>query len=139
MMEPTLQGGGQALNAARIKRIAANWRPTEVPTQLLIQSPYLKAFQREVHLGHLSVFSGPEPAGWHLSISHRTNDTPPKPGRIPTWEEVAEARYLFAPPEITLAMLLPPLSEYINLHPTAMHLWQVGGPVPQSELIAPKG
>jgi hypothetical protein len=79
--------------------------------------------------GHLSVFVGPEPPGWHLSISHRSNllgpTGHPLPGRYPTWDEIADARYLFCPKTITMAMLLPPPEEYVNIHQSTFHLWQV--------------
>jgi hypothetical protein len=46
--------------------------------------------------------------GWHLSIAH--------PWRNPSWDEIASARYEFVPDEITMAMILPPEDEYINIH-----------------------
>jgi len=54
---------------------------------------------------------------WHLSISH--------PSRYPTWEEIKEARYRFIPDEITMAQILPPRKEYINLHNNCFHLWEI--------------
>jgi len=54
---------------------------------------------------------------WHVSISH--------PSRYPTWDEIADVRYALVPDDVTLAMLLPPRSEYVNAHPTTMHLWQI--------------
>ncbi len=47
------------------------------------------------------------------------------PGRIPTWEEIKEARYRFVPDEANMVMMLPPKRLYINLHPTTMHLWEI--------------
>lgn len=94
-----------------------------------------RVFQRDVGDGHLTVFVGREPNGpkgklcWHLSMSHRSNLNGPNglpiPGRIPTWEEIKEARYRFCPDEVYMAMILPPKSEYVNLHPTTMHLHEV--------------
>lgn len=60
--------------------------------------------------------------GWHLSISHRTKDGP---GRYPTWDEIVEARYRFMPGGINVAMMLPPREQYVNLHETCFHLWEV--------------
>ncbi|MDR6861940.1 hypothetical protein [Phycicoccus sp. 3266] len=54
---------------------------------------------------------------WHLSVSH--------PKRYPTWDEIADARERFIPDDVTMAMLLPPKAEYVNLHETTMQLWQV--------------
>lgn len=67
--------------------------------------------------GVLRCFVGREPAGWHLSIS--------TPHRNPTWEEIKGARYEFCPHDITMAMILPPTSEYVNLHSFCFHLHQI--------------
>jgi len=56
-------------------------------------------------------------AGWHLSISH--------PTRYPTWDDIKAARYDLLPDECTMAMLLPPSGEYINVHPNCFHLHEV--------------
>lgn len=101
------------------------WRRIEVPAPLAKAVPTLRAYQREVDDGHLSVFAGPEPDGWHLSISHRRNNL--LPGRYPTWDEIRQARYAFVPHDITMALLLPPESEYVNIHETTFHLWQIAG------------
>jgi len=103
----------------------SGWRKVKPPPLLLEHSPASRAWQREVHDGHLSVFAGPEPAGFHLSISHRLSDGTTKPGRYPTWDEIHDARYRFAPLDKTMAMLLPPQEEYVNLHETTLHLWEI--------------
>lgn len=54
---------------------------------------------------------------WHISIAHKE--------RYPTWDEIAEARYLLAPDEITMVMLLPPKGEYVNKHNHCFHLHEV--------------
>lgn len=53
----------------------------------------------------------------HLSISHKD--------RLPTWDELHEARYKYMSPSITVAMLLPPKNQYVNLHQFCFHLWQL--------------
>jgi hypothetical protein len=117
------------------------WRRVQPPDIMRDLYPGTRAWQREVHDGHLSVFAGREPIDlpngdrqllWHLSISHRTCTDPPAPGRYPTWDEIRQAREEFVPDEVTVAMLLPPKAEYINEHPTTFHLWQVDGYLPQS-------
>lgn len=80
-----------------------------------------RVYSRKVVDGELVVIVGKEPPGWHLSISHQVND---RPGRYPTWDEIADARYQFTPNEVTMVMLLPPREEYVNFHPTVFHLWQ---------------
>lgn len=67
--------------------------------------------------GQLRLIVSLEPIGWHLSISH--------PRRYPTWDEIADARYRFIPDNATMAMLLPPRGEYVNIHETCLHLYQV--------------
>ena len=102
-----------------------NWIRVPTPKMLKDHAPDMQVWQRDVEDGHLSVFAGTEPNGFHLSISHRTNDRPPKPGRYPTWDEIHEARYRFCPPKATMGILLPPKEEYVDMHPTTFHLWQV--------------
>ena len=67
-------------------------------------------------LGECTVMVGIE-AGWHLSISH--------PNRLPTYDEVKEARYKFLPDDVHMAMIFPPRREFVNLHPTCFHLWEI--------------
>lgn len=92
---------------------------------------HVEVYQREVGDGHLSAFVTKEPSGpggcteWHMSISHRTNDHPPQPGRYPTWDEIAHARYELLPADLPFAMMLPPKSEYVALHDTTFHLHEV--------------
>ena len=60
-----------------------------------------------------------EAGRWHLSISH--------PRRLPTWNEVRDARYLLLPADITMAMILPPPTQYVNVHPYCFHLHEIEG------------
>lgn len=103
----------------------SGWRKIPVPDLLKRESPHMRAWQREVHDGHLSVFAGTEADGFHLSISHRLSDGTARPGRYPTWDEIHDARYRFCPLDVTMAMLLPPQNEYVNHHPTTFHLWEL--------------
>jgi hypothetical protein len=103
----------------------SRWRPVPVPRPLLAQFPQMQGWQREVRDGHLSVFAGVEDGEFHMSISHRTSDGRKAPGRYPTWDEIHDARYRFCPLDKTMAMLLPPQGEYVNLHPTTFHLWEI--------------
>lgn len=69
--------------------------------------------------GSCRVIVGQEPIGWHLSISHHR--------RLPTWEEVREARYQFVPGDLTMAMILPPKEQYVNIHNFCFHLYEIEG------------
>ena len=97
----------------------------------------IRACFREVEDGLLSLFVGREPRsaeGWplrlHLSIAHRHKNEMvdvkgKQTGRLPTWDEVKQVRYEFMPREMTVAMILPPPSEYVNLHENCFHLWEI--------------
>lgn len=99
------------------------WKEIKTPGPLLVLAPTMRTFQADTRDGgYLSVFSGREPDGWHMSISHKFGD---RPGRYPTWDEIKDARYRFCPADVTMAQLLPPMSEYVNLHETTFHLWEV--------------
>jgi hypothetical protein len=54
---------------------------------------------------------------WHLSISH--------PTRYPTWDEIKAARYALLPDDMTMAMLLPPKAQYVNIEETCFHLTEI--------------
>lgn len=100
------------------------WALVPVPALMTALSPDIRGYQKEVADGHLSVFVGPEPDGFHLSISHRRNEDL-APGRYPSWDEIVQARYEFCPPQMTMAMFLPPKEEYVNIHETTFHLWSI--------------
>lgn len=53
---------------------------------------------------------------WHLSISCAD--------RYPTWDEIKDARYSLLPFGLTFAQLLPPMNEFVNIHPNCFHLWE---------------
>jgi hypothetical protein len=86
-----------------------------------------ECYRRNVHDGYLAVLWCPtEPGGAHLSISHTK---PAKrgggPGRYPTWDEIAGARYHFMPDEMMVAMFLPPRDLYVAVHMTTFHLHEI--------------
>lgn len=54
--------------------------------------------------------------GWHLSISRADRD--------PSWDEIATVRYRLLPEVLNMAMYLPTLAEYVNLHPYTFHLYE---------------
>jgi hypothetical protein len=80
----------------------------------------LNSYLREYRLGECSVIVTKELGRWHLSIAH--------PERYPTWDEIAEARYRILPESITVAMLLPPRSEYVNLHNHCFQMHEIDKP-----------
>lgn len=80
-------------------------------------------------LNGCSVFVGQEPVTergiarmrWHISIAHKQ--------RYPTWDEIKAARYELVPHDVTMAMILPPPSEYVNLHSNCFHLHEIDGEI----------
>lgn len=79
--------------------------------------PGVNSYLRTYRLGRCSIIVTKEYGRWHLSIA--CDD------RLPTWDEVAEARYRIVPDAVTMAMLLPPRAEYINLHPNCLQMIEV--------------
>lgn len=73
-----------------------------------VKGPCRVLVGRENHVGKFR---------WHLSISCSN--------RYPAWEEIKDARYSLLPVGLTFAQILPPLSEYVNVHPNCFHLWEV--------------
>jgi hypothetical protein len=56
---------------------------------------------------------------WHLSIS--------RADRYPGWDEIKDARYSLLPASVTMAMILPPPEQYVNVHPNCFHLHEIEG------------
>lgn len=95
-------------------------RPIRLPSPM----PHADAYS----FGECRVIVAQEPNAlgrmhWHLSVSH--------PSRYPTWDELRDARYTFVPPHITMVMVLPPPSQYVNTHPNCMQLHEV----PEAEAV----
>ena len=72
---------------------------------------------RAYRMGECTVIVSRDGGYWHLSISH--------PSRDPSWDEIREARYALLPDDVTMALLLPPREEYVNVHSHCFHLWEV--------------
>ena len=95
---------------------------TSLPPKLMEfqKKGQLEAHLKSYHMGDLSILVAFDATqGWHVSISH--------PKRYPVWDEIKHVRYELLPDKITMAMLLPPKDEYVNVHPNCFHLHQVGG------------
>jgi hypothetical protein len=91
-------------------------REIEIPPHVqAILEPDSRAF----FMGRCRIIVAQGPAGWHLSIS--------KPDKLPTWEEVRDARYALIPDKATMALLLPPSAEYVNVQEFTLHLHEIPG------------
>lgn len=92
----------------------AEIRPMDLPPEVrALCSPGAKGYR----LGSCRIIVSLDGGGWHLSISRED--------KLPTWDEVSRARYELLPDEATMAMFLPPRSEYVNLHEYCFHLYEV--------------
>ena len=117
--------------ANRTPRSTCRAELRKVPLRELPLSPGQREIQRQGGLeanarcflfGECSILVGRGPQGWHVSIAH--------PNRYPTWDEIAEVRYRLIPDDVTVAMILPPSSTYVNNHPNCFHLWEIEGHQP---------
>ena len=114
------------------------WRKVKVPRDVAGTGIDMKCYELEIGDGRLYALVGREPiAGqlrWHLSLSHtallRDGLGRVRPGRIPTWAELTEARYHFVPDDVTMALLLPPVEKFKRIHPTTMNLWEIDSEIP---------
>lgn len=81
--------------------------------------PGVGAWDANVGDGQVRALRTKDGGLWHLSVSHT--------GRLPSWDEVADARYRFIPDRARMAMLLPPRAEWVDVHPRTLHLWELEG------------
>lgn len=51
----------------------------------------------------------------HVSVS--------RPSRLPSWEDLREVKDTFIGRDRKAIQVLPPASEYVNIHPHVLHLW----------------
>lgn len=45
------------------------------------------------------------------------------PGRVPTWQEMADLKAWVVGDEAIAYQVMPPTAEYVNDHPFVLHLW----------------
>jgi hypothetical protein len=95
----------------------------------------MRGYEAAVPDGELHAIVSREPQGWHLSVSFR-----PLRGaalRLPSWDELKDARYRFLPDRAHVAALLPPRAEWVDLHPTTLHLWEIPAQIAQEPTDTP--
>ena len=77
--------------------------------------------------------------GWeHVSI-HAYNETRTKQ-RVPTWKEMSYVKRLFWDRSDVVMQLHPAEEDYVNCHPSVLHLWRPTAehiPVPPAEFVGP--
>ena len=95
---------------------------------MLIEDAPGHSYRRNVSDGFLTAILTTEPHGLHLSVAHHNHPArKQKANRYPTWDEIAQARYVLCPHDIDMVLILPALEDYVALHPTTFHLHQVVG------------
>ena len=82
------------------------------------RSPVPGATRWESSSGRVA-FAGIEGGRWHVSVSH--------PRRVPSWDDMRTARELMTPDHVTMAFILPPRAQYVNVAERCLHLWQIEG------------
>jgi hypothetical protein len=95
-------------------------RLEEIPPRAEDQARYINevnSYLRIYRYGACGVIVTKEYGKWHISVS--------RPDRLPSWDEIRDVRYAIAPDDVTMAMILPPKSSYINIHPNCLHLWEM--------------
>lgn len=53
----------------------------------------------------------------HLSVAHKS--------RVPTWEELLQARSIFFEDDTDCMMVMPVEEDYVNVHKYAFHIWEI--------------
>lgn len=55
----------------------------------------------------------------HISASHHQ--------RLPTYYEIKELRYTLCGDVKYMAMIFPPVEQFVNIHPNCLHLYEIKG------------
>jgi hypothetical protein len=104
------------------------WRKLNGP--VMPDGQKAKAWQHKNKLTVIMSVEDRRPGGiwWHISIAH--------PLGLPSWEQLVEVKEAFMGKEVKAMHLLPPRSQWMNVHPHCMHLWvRLDGDTYPDELI----
>ncbi|WP_323985914.1 DUF7694 domain-containing protein [Microbacterium plantarum] len=91
--------------------------------------PHGDAWTASVADGQLRALRSTDAGRLHVSVSHSS--------RLPSWDELADARYRFMPDRMTVGQLLPPRAEWVDHHPRTLHLWELPEASDVDENLAP--
>lgn len=123
-------GGNSNLPSLREVTQAADARQKAL---LALMEPGTRVFR----MGPCLIFLSPparrfrNPSGWHLSISRKD--------RYPSWDEVTKAWYTLVPNagERYGAMLLPPETEYVNIHNFCFQIYELPAEIAHGGQVQP--
>lgn len=74
---------------------------------------------RSFRMGDATLTLTRETGEYHLSIA--------RPDRLPSWPEIAKARYSLMPKDRVCVMVLPPVEEYVNIHKFCFQILELPG------------
>ena len=101
----------------RINRQVPIVERPDLAAKLVAAQPVLRDASTRVFLmAGCTIIVSHESSGWHVSIARRDRD--------PTWAEIATVRYRLFPEVAQMVMPLPPLEDYLNVHPRCYHLYE---------------
>jgi hypothetical protein len=73
--------------------------------------PGVESDCQEYHAGNCKILA----SKGHISVSCRD--------RYPTWDEIVQIKERLAGTDTEWVMLMPPSSEYVNIHPNCFHIY----------------
>src|SRR3954471_20369720 len=105
----------------RVLRRVIGYDLSKIPSNKTTQGSFLESAGWQHIPTRLVVSAGIEDTGrWgpllHISMSYPDHD--------PTWEEIKVLREAFFPMDTDVAMILPRMADFVNVHPHCFHLWQ---------------
>lgn len=93
------------------------WEEIRVPAALLRALPPGAEHPQAFAKGILHAIRTVDCGRLHLSVSTQT--------RLPSWEELKDARTSLTPPGTFLCQAFPPEEYWVNDHPYTLHLWEI--------------
>lgn len=98
---------------------------TEAKTHRTGNGTYYVRERSNLFVGVSIAYEADEKRWFHLSVSHKK--------RMPTHEELAEAKHYFIGIDRYAVQVYPPADKHVNLHPFCLHLFSCldGHPLPE--------
>jgi hypothetical protein len=81
------------------------WQKEESSKAIKEMLPDVRVFSRRIHDGTLRVLLATDSGDLHMMIDHDK-------GRMPTWDEVIDAKFTFCPIHKSMAVIIPSKEEW---------------------------